>query len=58
MVTGCEYQPFESGARPGVPALTCGGVASYLRVNGFEAELPALSLQLPVTVADPSSGPE
>src|SRR5256885_3938027 len=56
-VTCPSYQPFASGARPGV-AVTEGPFASYLSANGLAGlRLPALSRQVPVTVAAPLSGP-
>ena len=55
--TAWLYQPFVSGGRAGL-ALTLGGVASYLRLNVEGAlTLPALSVQVPLTVALPLSGP-
>ncbi len=54
--TGLLYQPFASGGRVG-PPVTVGGLPSYLIVIEREALLPALSLQVPVTVAPPLSGP-
>ena len=56
--TGWLYQPLESGGRDGVTE-TVGVEASY--GNGLLvalAVLPALSVQLPVTVAVVLSGPE
>src|SRR6478609_685380 len=56
--TGFEYHPFESGGRAGL-AVTAGGVVSYRRPNEAVAlTFPALSRQLPVTVAEEESGPE
>ena len=56
--TGWLYQPFESAARAAA-ALTDGGVASYLSGNEAGAlTLPALSVQVPETLAEPPSGPE
>jgi hypothetical protein len=57
IVTGWLYQPFWSGARPGV-AVTVGAVASYFTGNEEEVGLPALSVQLPDTEAPALSGPE
>src|SRR5262249_5342824 len=54
--TGARYQPFAFGARDGV-AVTVGAVASYLKANAAEAELPAASVQLPETDAEAVSGP-
>src|SRR5882672_1380305 len=54
--TGALYQLLWSGARPAV-AVTVGGVASYARFVDAGATLPAASMQLPVTVAVPESGP-
>src|SRR5437879_5304019 len=56
--TGWLYQPFESAVRAGA-ADTFGGVASYWKERVLAAEmLPAASVQVPVTEADPESGPE
>lgn len=38
--------------------MTAGGVASYFRPNEADPVLPALSVQLPETEAEPLSGPE
>src|SRR5262245_20292193 len=54
--TGWLYQPFASGARPGL-AFTLGGVPSYLKPKVVVAELPALSVHVPETDAEPLSGP-
>jgi hypothetical protein len=51
-------QPFTSGGRSVFAAATVGAVASYLSPNEPDAELPALSLQVPETEAEPLSGPE
>ena len=56
-VSGALYQPAAFGCRDGVADAT-GAVASYLRAKPAEAELPALSRQVPVTVVEPMSGPE
>ena len=58
IVTGLVYQPAPLGPRAGVPALTCGGVASYSKANVLDVEFPALSWQLPEAEAVASSGPE
>ena len=55
--TGRLYQPFESGPRSGDPP-TLGPVESYLIVAPPLAGLPATSVQLPGTDAEPPSGPE
>src|SRR5207248_1750987 len=52
------YQPFESGVRPRVPTTDVGAVASYLSAKEPVAVLPALSVHMPPTDAEPSSGPE
>ena len=58
IATGFAYHPFASGARPS-DALAEGGVASYSSVSCAGAlVLPAASRQLPVTTAEPESGPE
>ena len=52
------YQPFASAPRAG-DGVTDGGVASYWNVVVSGAEtLPATSVQVALTVADPESGPE
>ena len=56
-VRGWLNQPFESELRPGV-AVTDGAVESYLSPKSTEPTLPALSVQVPKTVAAASSGPE
>ena len=56
-VSEALYQPFESGARPGV-AVVCGAVASYLSPNDVAPVFPARSWQLPTTAASALSGPE
>ena len=56
-VSEALYQPFASGARPGV-AVVCGAVASYLSPNDVAPVFPAWSWQLPTTAASALSGPE
>jgi hypothetical protein len=57
-VTGWLYQPFESAGRDS-PAETAGLDASYENATLVAfADLPAASVQLPVTVALVESGPE
>jgi len=57
-VSAWLYQPFASGWRAGL-AVTEGPAASYLSPNVEVAlRLPALSVQVPLTEADPVSGPE
>src|SRR5436190_1378138 len=57
-VSGWLYQPFESGVRPRVPTTDVGVVASYLSAKEPVAVLPALSVHVPPTDAEPPSGPE
>jgi hypothetical protein len=58
MSSGWLYHPLASAARAGA-AVTLGAVPSYWRfsVTPFET-FPALSVQRPVTDAEPESGPE
>jgi hypothetical protein len=57
-LTGWVYQPFESGPRDGTTE-TVGLDASYWKGSLVAlAVLPALSVQLPLTVALVESGPE
>jgi hypothetical protein len=58
IVSGWLYQPFASGERVGAELVICGGVASYWRENVRGVVFPARSPHEPVTVAEPSSGPE
>jgi hypothetical protein len=55
--SGALYQPFWPAGRAGV-AVTWGAVASYLNGNDAEPTLPALSMHVPPTCAEPLSGPE
>ena len=55
IVTGWLYQPFASGGREN--ARQSGGVESYWSENELLAEFPALSVQVPCTVAQAASGP-
>src|SRR4029453_7055055 len=55
--TGWLYQGAGPGERDGVAPVTPGAVASYLNPSGELPALPALSRQLPVTLAPPLSGP-
>jgi hypothetical protein len=56
--TAWLYQSFESAPRAGAGE-TDGAVASYWRGSVLAAEtLPALSVHVPLTVAEPESGPE
>ena len=56
--TGWLYQPFESGGRDN-PTETVGLDASYSNGSLLAlAVLPALSVQVPLTVALVESGPE
>jgi hypothetical protein len=50
------YQPFASGPRA-VAALATGDVASYFRPSEADCVFPALSLQIPPTLAVALSGP-
>jgi hypothetical protein len=53
---GRLYHPFWSGGRTGA-AVTDGGVWSYFSENDPDPEFPALSVQLPETLALSASGP-
>ena len=55
-VTGWLYQPFASGGRENA-VVTPGGVESYWSEDELLAEFPALSVQVPCTVAAAASGP-
>src|SRR4051794_27960335 len=57
-VSGWLYQPFASGLRPRVPTTDVGAVASYLSAKEPVPVLPALSVHVPPTDAEPSSGAE
>ena len=58
IVTAWLYQPLASAARPGVPPVTVGAVASYLRANPSGAlTLPARSVHVPAGEAAVLSGP-
>ncbi len=54
-VSGWLYQPLLSAARLGL-AVAVGGVASYLKGRLAVVTLPALSVQVPLTVALGLSG--
>ncbi len=54
-VSGWLYQPSLSAARLGL-AVAVGGVASYLKGRLAVVTLPALSVQVPLTVALGLSG--
>jgi hypothetical protein len=56
-VSGAVYQPVAFGWRDGVAAV-CGAVASYLTAEDARAAFPALSRHVPLTDAEPLSGPE
>jgi hypothetical protein len=56
-VTGWLYQPLWSGRREAVHPVMVGGAASYLRATLAGAVFPALSIQLPLTLALGLSGP-
>ena len=55
--SGALYQPFWPAGRAGV-AVTWGAVTSYLNGNDPAPTLPARSVQVPSTRAEPLSGPE
>ena len=54
--TGWLYQPFASGGRASA-SVTFGAVASYWTENVALELFPALSAQLPESVAPEASGP-
>jgi hypothetical protein len=57
IVTGARYQPAAFGGRAGA-AVVAGAWESYRTVKLPFELLPARSVQLPLTVVPPVSGPE